>query len=149
MNDTDFMRAAYEEAYQGYQSGGVPVGAVLVENGEIVGRGFNKRVQEGDPISHGEMDCLRNAGRREDYSKTTIYTTLSPCMMCTGAIIQFGIKRVVIGENVNFKGNIETLQQHGVDVTLLNDPDCTELMSKFVQEKPELWFEDIAGREDV
>lgn len=149
MNDSDYMRLALQEAKEGYTSGGVPVGSILVDNGEIIGRGYNKRVQELDPIAHGEMDCLRNAGRRPRYDTTTLYTTLSPCMMCAGTIIQFGIKRVVIGENLNFEGNIDFLKQHGVDVCLLNDDECKNLMSKFISERPALWDEDIAGREDV
>ncbi len=149
MDDTQFMNAALEEAKKGYASGGVPVGAILVEDGQIIGRGYNQRVQQMDPIAHGEMDCIRNAGRRARYDAATIYTTLAPCMMCTGAIIQFGIKRVVIGENVNFPGNIEVLRNHGVEVLNLNDEGCITLMSKFIAEKPELWDEDIAGRESV
>ncbi len=145
--DKRFMRLAYEEARAGYEEGGVPVGAVMVENGEVIGRGRNRRVQDGNPISHGETDCMKNAGRRPDYSKVTMYTTLSPCMMCTGTIIQFGIKRVVIGEDKNFAGNIDFLRERGVEVTLLDDNDCIELMRKFIQERPDLWFEDIAGNE--
>lgn len=149
MDDTQFMKAALEEAEKGYASGGVPVGAILVEDGQIIGRGYNKRVQQMDPIAHGEMDCIRNAGRRANYDTATLYTTLAPCMMCTGAIIQFGIIRVVIGENVNFPGNVELLRDHGVEVLNLNDEGCITLMSKFIAEKPALWDEDIAGRENV
>ena len=149
MNDKQFMKVALEEAEKGYVAGGVPVGSILVEDGQIIGRGYNQRVQQMDPIAHGEMDCIRNAGRRARYDTATIYTTLAPCMMCTGAIIQFGIKRVVIGENVNFPGNIELLRTYGVEVLNLNDEDCIALMSKFIAEKPELWDEDIAGREGV
>lgn len=145
--DKQFMRLAYEEARAGYEEGGVPVGAVMEENGEVIGRGRNRRVQDGNPISHGETDCMRNAGRRPDYSKVTMYTTLSPCMMCTGTIIQFGIKRVVIGEDKNFAGNIDFLKERGVQVTLLDDSDCIELMRKFIEERPDLWYEDIAGNE--
>lgn len=146
VDDEKFMRLAYEEARAGYQEGGVPVGAVMVENGEVIGRGRNRRVQDDNPVSHGETDCMKNAGRRPDYSKVTMYTTLSPCMMCTGTIIQFGIGRVVIGENKNFPGNISFLKERGVDVTLLDDPDCIELMNSFISERPDLWFEDIAAR---
>ena len=146
-DDKKFMRLAYEEAMAGYREGGVPVGAVMVENGRIIARGRNRRVQDDNPVSHGETDCMKNAGRRPDYSKVTMYTTLSPCMMCAGTIIQFGIGRVVIGEDRNFPGNIEFLQQRGVQVTLLDDQDCIRLMNKFIAERPELWYEDIAGNE--
>ena len=146
-DDRKFMRLAYEEAEAGYEEGGVPVGAVMVENGELIGRGRNRRVQDGNPVSHGETDCMKNAGRRPDYSKITMYTTLSPCMMCTGTIIQFGIGRVVIGEDKNFRGNLDFLRERGVEVVLLDDPDCIALMKKFIAERPDLWFEDIAGNE--
>ncbi len=145
-NDQDraFMRAAYAEAKAGFDEGGLPIGAVLTENGEIIGRGHNRRVQEGDPIAHGEMDCLRRAGRRRSYGATALYTTLSPCMMCTGTILQFGIPRVVVGEDKNFDGNIGFLSERGVEVALLQDPDCIELMGRFIREHPEIWNEDIA-----
>jgi creatinine deaminase len=146
-DDKTFMRLAYEEAMAGYQEGGVPVGAVMVENGEVIGRGRNRRVQDGNPVSHGETDCMKNAGRRPNYSNVTMYTTLSPCMMCTGTIIQFGIGRVVIGEDRNFPGNIEFLRERGVQVSLLDDQDCIQLMGKFIAERPELWYEDIAEKE--
>lgn len=145
--DKKFMRLALEEAQIGYDEGGVPVGAVMVENGKIIGRGHNRRVQDGNPVSHGETDCMKNAGRRPGYAHVTMYTTLSPCMMCTGTIIQFGIGRVVIGEHKNFAGNIDFLRDRGVAVVLMNDPDCIALMSKFISERPDLWFEDIAGNE--
>ena len=132
-----------------YREGGLPIGAVMVESGNVVARGHNRRVQLGDPTSHGEMDCLRNAGRRDRYTGVTLYTTLSPCMMCAGTIVQFGIPRVVVGENVNFRGNIAFLQEHGVEVTLLDDEDCKALMKRFIQERPDLWDEDIAGRDHV
>lgn len=143
--DIIFMDLAYAEAKQGYQEGGVPVGSVMSHEGELLAKGHNKRVQEGNPIAHGEMNCIYNAGRRANYNGVTLYTTLSPCMMCAGTIIQFGIKRVVIGENKNFEGNIEFLKNHGVEVHLLDDEKCTQLMDKFIQEKPELWNEDIAS----
>ena len=141
------MKLALEEAKTGYAEGGVPVGAVMVENGEVIGRGHNRRVQDGNPVSHGETDCMKNAGRRPGYSNVTMYTTLSPCMMCAGTIVQFGIARVVIGENENFPGNIDFLRSHGVAVTLLDDQDCKDLMKRFIEERPDLWYEDIAGRE--
>ena len=140
-----FMREAFVQAKKSYDEGGLPIGAVMVENGAVIARGHNRRVQDGDPIAHGEMDCLRNAGRRARYDEVTIYTTLSPCMMCAGTIVQFGIPRVVIGEAQSFTGNAEFLKSHGVEVILLNDPDCIDLMSKFIRERPELWDEDIAG----
>lgn len=143
-NDCSFMRVALEEARRGYHEGGVPVGSVLVENGRSVAQGHNRRVQEGDPIAHGEMDCLRRAGRRPHYRNTVLYTTLSPCMMCTGTILQFGIPRVVVGERSNFEGHCEFLAERGVDVVLLHDPDCIDLMARFIRERPELWNEDIA-----
>lgn len=138
------MRRAYAEAKAGYDEGGLPIGAILVEGGEVVGAGHNRRVQDGDPIAHGEMDCLRRAGRRRDYKTTTLYTTLSPCMMCTGTILQFGIPRVIVGEDKNFAGNIGFLAERGVAVALLQDPDCIALMARFIREQPEIWYEDIA-----
>lgn len=146
-NDQEFMALALDEARMGYDEGGVPVGAVMVEAGEVIGRGRNRRVQEGNPVSHGETDCMKNAGRRSDYSRVTMYTTLSPCMMCSGTILQFGISRVVIGEDRNFSGNIDFLIERGVEVVLLNDQDCIALMSRFIAERPELWYEDISGNE--
>ncbi len=148
-DDLRYLRLAYEEAETGYREGGVPVGAVMVEDGVVVGRGHNRRVQDGNPVSHGETDCMKNAGRRPDYSKVTMYTTLSPCMMCSGTIVQFGIPRVVIGEAENFPGNVEFLRERGVEVVLVDDADCKALMSRFIAERPDLWFEDIAGNETV
>lgn len=147
--DQNFLAQAYQEALAGYAQGGVPVGAIMVKNGEVIARGRNKRVQEGDTVMHGETDCLRTAGLRDDYDEIDLYTTLSPCMMCTGAILHFGIKRVVVGEDVNFSGNIELLKARGVEVILLDDAECKALMAKFIAEKPDIWFEDIAGNETV
>jgi creatinine deaminase len=147
--DKDFLRAAYEQALKSYQEGGLPIGAVMVENGVIIAAGHNRRVQDSDPIAHGEMDCIRKAGRRPRYDDVTLYTTLGPCMMCSGTIVQFGVKKVVVGENRNFPGNIDFLRSHGVDVLLLNDADCISLMERFIKERPDLWDEDIAGRSDV
>jgi creatinine deaminase len=146
--DQRFMREAFTRAKKSYDEGGLPIGAVMVENGAIIASGHNRRVQDGDPIAHGEMDCLRRAGRRARYDGVTMYTTLSPCMMCAGAILQFGIPRVVIGEAQTFTGNIEFLESHNIAVTLLNDVDCIELMSRFIRERPDLWDEDIAGSSD-
>ena len=142
-DDVQFMRLALEQAELSYAEGGVPVGAVMTEHGEVIARGYNRRVQDDNPVSHGETDCMKNAGRRADYREVTMYTTLSPCMMCAGTIVQFGIKRVVVGEARNFAGNIGFLTSRGVDVTLLDDPACIELMSRFIRERPELWNEDI------
>ena len=145
--DAGFLRLAYEEALAGYNEGGCPIGSVLGEGTRMVAKGRNQRVQAGDPIAHGEMDCLRNAGRQTSYRNMTIYTSLSPCMMCSGTIVQFGIPRVVIGENQTFGGNEAFLRERGVDVIIANDPDCIALMSRFIKEKPELWAEDIAEGE--
>ena len=147
--DQEFLKAAFKEALASYRQGGIPIGAVMVENGNIIGRGHNQRVQLNDPIAHGEMDCIRNAGRRASYKDVTLYTTLSPCMMCAGTIIQFGIPRVVVGENLSFKGNLEFLKSHGVEILLMNDSGCHDLMQKFIKGKPILWDEDIAGRDHV
>ncbi len=138
------IRRAYAEAKAGYDEGGLPIGSILVENGEVVAAGHNRRIQDGDPIAHGEMDCLRRAGRRRHYKATMLYTTLSPCMMCAGTIIQFGIPRVIVGEDRNFEGNIGFLAERGVEVALLQDPDCIELMGHFIREQPAIWNEDIA-----
>ncbi|MDB2650709.1 nucleoside deaminase [Amylibacter sp.] len=146
MNDDDkrLLRIAYNEAKLGFEEGGCPIGSVLARGAEIVSQGRNQRVQKGDPIAHGEMDALRKAGRQKTYRDTTLYTSLSPCMMCTGTILQFGIPRVVIGENKNFGGNEEFLRSKGVEVLIANDEDCIELMTRFINEKPKLWAEDIA-----
>jgi cytosine deaminase len=141
--DANFLRLAFEEAEAGFNEGGCPIGSVLAEGERLVARGRNQRVQQGDPIAHGEMDCLRKAGRQRSYRRMTLYTSLSPCMMCTGTIIQFGIPRVVIGEATNFTGNPDLLRQHGVEVTIADDPDCIALMARFIREKPLLWAEDI------
>ncbi len=147
--DRQFLRMAYQEALDGYNEGGAPIGAVMVKQGEVIARGRNKRVQEGDPVMHGETDCLRTAGLRNDYQEIDLYTTLSPCMMCTGAILHFGVKRVVVGEDVNFPGNIDFLRDRGVEVVLVDDEQCKQLMARFIREKPEIWNEDIAGNEEV
>ncbi len=144
-DDAYYMKRAYEQALKSYEEGGCPIGSVLVDGeGNIIGAGHNMRVQSDSPILHGEMSALTNAGRQKSYLKTTLYTTLSPCMMCSGTIVQFKIPRVVVGENDNFGGNEDFLRERGVAITLLDDPSCKELMSKFIAEKPELWNEDIA-----
>ena len=142
-DDRKFMDEAYAEAQAGLAAGGIPIGSVLVRNGEIIGRGHNQRVQKGDAILHGEMDCMRNAGRQKTYKDTVIYTTLSPCMMCTGTIIQFGIPRAVVGESVTFRGFQDVLALAGVETEDMNDERCIAMMQKFIAEKPELWNEDI------
>ena len=141
----EFMQAAYEEALQGYREGGIPIGSVLVLDGKIIGRGHNRRVQRGSAVLHAEMDALENAGRLapEDYRRATIYTTLSPCDMCSGAILLYKIPRVVIGENQTFLGAEELLKSRGVELVVLNEPRLIQMMQDFITEKPELWYEDI------
>jgi creatinine deaminase len=143
-NDHKFLRIAYNEAKAGFDEGGCPIGSVLAKDDQLIAQGRNQRVQGGDPIAHGEMDCLRKAGRQKSYRGMTLYTSLSPCMMCSGTIIQFGIQRVVVGENKNFGGNEDFLRSRGVEVILADDKDCEDLMQRFIIEKPELWAEDIA-----
>ena len=138
-----FMQEAMAEAAASYAQGGIPVGAVLVRAGKIIGRGHNVRVQEKNPILHGEMSCMVDAGRQRTYRDTALYTTLSPCMMCSGTIVQFGIPVVVIGENRTFGGNEKFLEEHNVRVIVLDDSGCRELMGKFIHEQPEIWAEDI------
>lgn len=139
----EFMDAAIAEAKQGISEGGIPIGSVLVRDGKIIGRGHNKRVQEGDPVTHAEIDCLRNAGRVGNYKNTILYSTLMPCYLCSGAVVQFGIKKVYAGENETFAGAKEFMESHGVEVINLNSEECKEMMQKFIAEKPELWYEDI------
>jgi cytosine deaminase len=140
-----FLQAAMDEARIGLAEGGIPIGSVLVLDGKIIGRGRNRRVQSGSAIHHAEMNCLENAGRlpASSYLKCVIYSTLSPCDMCSGAILLYGIPRVVIGENVNFKGPEEYVRSRGVIATVLQDPECIEMMRKFIAEFPTLWKEDI------
>jgi len=139
------MRAAVDEASKGAQEGGIPIGSVLVHDGQIIGRGRNRRVQKGSTVLHGEMDALENAGRQPArvYRESTLYTTLSPCPMCSGAILLYGIPRVVVGENRSFQGEETLLKSRGVDLRVLDDPDCIALMTRFMAESPELWNEDI------
>lgn len=139
----DHYKAAFEQAQKSLNEGGIPIGAVLVNDEKIIGRGHNQRVQKDNPILHGEMDCLQNAGRQKNYKGTTLYTTLSPCMMCSGTIVQFKIPKVVIGENLNFDGNIEFLKSRGVEVILLNDAVTIEMMKNFIDNNSVLWNEDI------
>ena len=141
----EFLQAAIDEAKQGLAEGGIPIGSVLVIDGKIVARGHNKRVQQGSAVLHAEMDCLENAGRltAADYQKATLYSTLSPCDMCSGAILLFGIPKVVVGENVTFQGPEAYVQSRGVDVTVVDNPECKQLMRDFIAAKPQLWNEDI------
>jgi creatinine deaminase len=143
-SDLEAMNAALAQAEESAAAGGVPIGSALVGEDEIIAVGHNRRVQHGDPIAHGEMDCLRTAGRQKSYRGMTLYTTLSPCMMCTGTIIQFKIGRVVIGENRTFGGNEELLRSRGVEVEVLDDPRCIALMERFQRDHPDIWAEDIA-----
>jgi cytosine/creatinine deaminase len=142
-----FMRAAVEEAETGLAEGGIPIGSVLVHGGRIIGRGHNRRVQQGSAILHGEMDALENAGRQPArvYRESILYTTLSPCAMCTGAALLYGIPRIVIGENQTFLGEEALLRSRGVALTVLQDARCIELMRRFIRERPALWEEDIGG----
>ena len=140
-----FLSAAVEEARRGLAEGGIPIGSVLVIDGEIVGRGHNRRVQEGSVIKHAEMDCLENAGRMAgaDYKNAVLYSTLSPCDMCSGAVLLYGISRVVIGENTTFRGPEDYVRSRGVEVDVVGDSACIEMMEHFITERPELWHEDI------
>lgn len=140
-----FMQAAIDEARQGLDEGGIPIGSVLVHGGKIIGRGHNRRVQKASAILHGEMDALENAGRQPAsvYREATIYTTLSPCSMCSGTILLYGIKKVVIGENTTFTGEEALLRSRGVEITVLDDATCKELMRTFIARSPALWNEDI------
>lgn len=138
-----FLKAAIEEARTGLATGGIPIGSVLVRDGAIIGRGHNRRVQQGDPMAHAEIDCLRQAGRIGSYADTILYSTLMPCYLCAGAVVQFGIKKVVVGENTTFAGAESLLRQMGVAVSILNDEECIQLMRAFIAARPELWNEDI------
>lgn len=137
--------AAIDEAQKGLATGGIPIGSVLVLDGKIIARGHNQRVQKGSVIHHAEMNCLENAGRLQAsvYRRCTIYSTLSPCPMCSGAILLYGIPRVVVGENLTFQGPEEYVKSLGVNLTILQDPECVKLMRDFIAAKPELWNEDI------
>ena len=140
-----FMSVAIEEARKGLSEGGIPIGSVLVIDGKIVGRGHNQRMQKGSAVLHAEMDCLENAGRltAKDYRRSVLFSTLSPCDMCSGAVLLYGIPKVIVGENKTFQGPEQYVRDRGVDVTVLNDPECIEMMEKFIRENPTLWNEDI------
>ena len=141
----EFLQAALDEARIGLSEGGIPIGSVLVHQGKIIGRGHNRRIQSGSPTLHGEMDALENAGRQAAsvYRESTIYTTLSPCSMCSGAILLYGIAKVVVGENRTFMGEEDLLRSRGVEVEVVDDPGCVAMMEAFIRDKPELWNEDI------
>ena len=143
----DFLSAAICEARAGLDEGGIPIGSVLVAQNQIIGRGHNRRVQKGSAILHGEMDALENAGRlsASSYRGSTLFTTLSPCPMCSGAILLYEIPHVVVGENINFKGDEDLLTSRGVRVDVLQNEECIELMRIFIERHPELWMEDIGG----
>lgn len=140
-----WMRMALDEAEQGQAEGGIPIGSVLVRGDRLLGRGHNRRVQQDDPILHAEIDCLRNAGRVGYYGDTTLYSTLMPCYLCAGAVVQFGIKRVVVGEAATFAGAPDFLRAHGVQVVTLDLAECRQLMTAFIQNHPALWNEDIGA----
>ena len=141
----EFLRAAIDEARLGFAEGGIPIGSVLVIDGRIVGRGHNRRVQKGSAILHAEMDCLENAGRLKaaDYRRATLYSTLSPCDMCSGTTLLYGIPRVVVGENRTFQGPEAYVRSRGVDLRVIDDPECVRLMEQFIAAHPDLWNEDI------
>jgi cytosine/creatinine deaminase len=144
--DQEMMALALRQARTSLDAGGVPVGAVLAAGGEVIAAGHNERVQRGDPVAHGEIACLRNAGRRPSYAGTTLYTTLSPCQMCTGAILLFQIPRVVVGEARTFAGDLDFLRDRGVEIELLDHSGCISVMEEFQTRYPEVWSEDIGGR---
>ena len=137
------MKMAIAEAKLGRIEGGIPIGSVLVRDGRIIGQGHNKRVQDDDPITHAEIDCLRNAGRIGSYADTILYSTLMPCYLCAGAVVQFGIKKVYAGEDETFAGAKDFLESHGIEVINMQSEECKEMMRKFIRENPELWYEDI------
>jgi len=141
----EFLQAAINEAKQGLKDGGIPIGSVIVHEGKILGKGHNRRIQKGSVVLHGEMDAFENAGRQSAkvYQSSVLYTTLSPCPMCTGAILLYGIPKVVIGENQTFMGEEELLKQRGVEVSLADNTECKEMMASFIRTHPNLWNEDI------
>ncbi|MDP9292143.1 MAG: nucleoside deaminase [Verrucomicrobiota bacterium] len=138
-----FMQAAIDQARQGLNEGGIPIGSALVRDGQLVAAGHNKRVQDGDPVTHAEIDCLRNAGRLGSFRDTTLYSTLMPCHLCAGAVVQFGIKKVIAGESRTFPGAADFMRSQGVEIIDLDLPECYEMMAKFIRENPALWNEDI------
>ncbi len=143
MTADKFMEAAIAQARKSRSEGGIPIGSALVRNGELVAVGHNKRVQENDPVTHAEIDCLRKAGRLGSFRDTVLYSTLMPCYLCAGAVVQFGIKKVVVGESRTFAGATDFMRNHRVEVVDLDLPECVEMMQKFIAENPALWNEDI------
>ena len=141
-----FLKTAIEEAKKGLAEGGIPIGSVLVKGKKIIGRGHNRRVQHSDPIAHAEIDCLKNAGRIGSYKGTTLYSTLMPCYLCAGAVVQFGIKKVIAGESRTFPGAKDFMVSHGVEVIDLDDKECYTLMQNFIKKNPDLWNEDIGEK---
>ncbi|MFA5366756.1 MAG: nucleoside deaminase [Dehalococcoidia bacterium] len=141
-----FLKAAIDEARKGLAEGGIPIGSVLVKDGEIVGCGHNRRVQNDDPMAHAEIDCLKNAGRIGSYKGTTLYSTLMPCYLCAGAVVQFGIRKVIAGESRTFPGAKAFMEEHGVEVIDVDDKECHALMQDFIRKNPELWNEDIGEK---
>lgn len=139
----EFMQAAIDEAVAGKNEGGIPIGSVIVRDGQILGRGHNRRVQEGNPIAHAEIDCLERTGRIGSYNGTVLYSTLMPCYLCAGAVVQFSIKKVIVGESETFAGAREFMEQHGVEVVDLGLEECKQLMRDFIANNPALWNEDI------
>lgn len=138
-----YMQLAIDEAKKGLATGGIPIGSVIVRDGKVLGQGHNQRVQKGDPMAHAEIDCLQNAGRIGTYKNTVLYSTLMPCYLCAGAVVQFGIKKVIVGENTTFDGAQAFMESHGVEVINLQDQVCIDMMTQFIKDKPQLWNEDI------
>jgi len=145
----EFMRLAIDQAKKSLSEGGVPIGSVLTRNGKLISKGHNKRVQENNPILHGEMDCLNSAGRIGTFKNTVIYSTLMPCYMCAGTIVQFKIPKVIVGESQTFPGAKEFMIQHGVEVIDLNLAECIDMMSVFIQNRPDIWNEDIGESDNI
>lgn len=139
----EFLDLAIAEAKKGRAEGGIPIGSVLVKEGNVIAGGHNRRVQDNDPVTHAEIDCLRNAGRIGTFHDTVLYSTLMPCYLCAGAAVQFGIKKVVVGEDENFKGAKEFMESMGIEVINLDSKECKEMMREFIQEHPDIWWEDI------
>ena len=146
MDNDVFFKDLIKEAKLGLSEGGIPIGSILVLNDKIIGRGHNRRVQDDDPLAHAEIVCLRNAGRIKNYGQAVLYSTLTPCYFCAGAIVQFGIKKIVVGESENFEGAREFLEAHGVQIKNLKSQECSSLMSDFIKRNPELWNEDIGRK---
>jgi len=138
-----YMQLAIDEAKKGLAAGGIPIGSVIIRDGEVLGQGHNQRVQKSDPMAHAEIDCLQNAGRIGTYKGTVLYSTLMPCYLCAGAVVQFGIKKVIVGENTTFDGAQAFMESHGVEVINLQDQTCIDMMTQFIKDKPQLWNEDI------